>query len=159
MAHVVQYVDSTKGSSQSAAAAAGPQVTVKLINESPAFQGIMYMSPWNLSQNKVVGSNATLTAPFNGQQIRFTFAARLGAYSCSADTGYYAALAVKSPGTYEVRIGGVGAQHVRIRNITKTDGVSSGSNDWHQFKDYKEFDSFMANGSLTTCAYTIYVHE
>ena len=102
MAHVMQYVESKKSSSPQAAS--GPQVTVKLINESPAFQGIMYMGTWNLSQNKVVGSGATLTAPFNGTQVRFTFAARLGAYSTSADSGYYVAFAVKSPGTYEVSL-------------------------------------------------------
>ena len=57
MAHVVQYVESKKSRSSSNSAAVDiPQVTVKLINESPAFQGIMYMSSWKNSSNKVVGS-------------------------------------------------------------------------------------------------------
>ena len=160
MAHVVQYVESKKSRSSSNSAAVDiPQVTVKLINESPAFQGIMYMSSWKKSSNKVVGSQQTLTGAFTGKQIRLTFAARLGAYAASADTGYYVALAIKSPGVYEARIGGVGAQHVRVRSITKVDGVAAGAVDWHQFKKYEDLDSFMSDRNLTMCTYSVHVHE
>ena len=68
------------------------------------------------------------------------------------------ALEFPNPGHYVVRIGGAGAQHVRLKSVTNEDESEEVDVDRHLFTRYKDFKKYMEGSVMPTTRYLFHVH-
>eukprot|EP00619_Florenciella_sp_RCC1007_P018247 CAMPEP_0205944124 /NCGR_PEP_ID=MMETSP1325-20131115/62322_1 /ASSEMBLY_ACC=CAM_ASM_000708 /TAXON_ID=236786 /ORGANISM="Florenciella sp., Strain RCC1007" /LENGTH=116 /DNA_ID=CAMNT_0053314989 /DNA_START=32 /DNA_END=379 /DNA_ORIENTATION=+ len=116
-----------------------------MINDCHGYMGVMYCNDWRKKGHKIVGSGESIEVPFDDTlpcPLRITFAAKLGSYLKCGENNMYMALEFPNPGAYVVRIGGAGAQHVRLKSVKNEDESYEVDVDRHLFTEYAEFRSF-----------------
>ena len=69
------------------------------------------------------------------------------------------ALEFPNEGHYVVRIGGAGAQHVRLKSIKNEDETYEVDVDRHLFTTYQDFSSFMEGAVIPPVRYLFHVHK
>mmetsp|Transcript_55887 Transcript_55887/g.154059 ORF Transcript_55887/g.154059 Transcript_55887/m.154059 type:complete len:168 (+) Transcript_55887:125-628(+) len=146
-----------------------PTIKVTFYNDCIMYQAIMYCNDWRKKGHKVVHNFSQKGADDEGQFIevpfdktlpcplRITFAASLG--QCG-ENDMFMALEFPNPGHYEVRLGGAGAGHVRLKSVHKVEGpeTTEADIDRHLFTNYQGLNMFMEGAAMPATRYGFYVH-